>query len=525
MIQLSLRSKTLIPVIGAILVLTIGIFVVSQIIITSQAEKLALTKVQSDLALMYELLESRFPGPWREEGQTLYKGDHPVNGDRELVDWLAELTGNTVTIFQGATRVATTVLTEDGKRAEGTQASQAVIDRVLFNKDVYFGKADVAGHIYLTGYRPLFDSSGHVVGMLYTGAAPQLVDQTVAAFRSAISLFSVIIIILLVAFLSIFLTRRVLAPIKRAVAHAASVAEGDLTVNASTADVRRHDEIGVLSRSFQSLADSLRQMVQTLQNLVDKVASTGENLLAASEENAATIQEVASSTGEFSRAIADVSKQAEAMARNAQAMKDLTGNGQKEMNITVKAMERIVESSLQTEEAVSLVSEAAMGMNMVLELISEVAEQTNLLALNAAIEAARAGEQGRGFAVVAEEVRKLAGETRESVTKIANMNKELMEHVSRAVATIGLTRQDVAEGHDALNKTRQSFAALLANIDDIVEGINDMNRSAASMDNTSQNLAAATEQQASAMNEMAALAENVADMVGDLQELAARFKV
>jgi len=83
--QLSLRWKALIPVVGAIVVLAAVIFVVSQGIITKQAEGLALTKVQSDLALMFELLEAEFPGPWRVEGQMLYKGDHPVNGDTELV--------------------------------------------------------------------------------------------------------------------------------------------------------------------------------------------------------------------------------------------------------------------------------------------------------------------------------------------------------------------------------------------------------------------------------------------------------
>ena len=71
---------------------------------------MALEKARSDLATIYEIIDSKFPGPWMIRGSSLYKGETMFNDNDELTDWLGELTGNTVTIFQNNVRIATNVM-------------------------------------------------------------------------------------------------------------------------------------------------------------------------------------------------------------------------------------------------------------------------------------------------------------------------------------------------------------------------------------------------------------------------------
>ncbi|MCE1237138.1 MAG: methyl-accepting chemotaxis protein [Hyphomicrobiales bacterium] len=80
------------------------------------------------------------------------------------------------------------------------------------------------------------------------------------------------------------------------------------------------------------------------------------------------------------------------------------------------------------------------GLRDVLSIIDGITGQTNLLALNATIEAARAGVAGRGFAVVASEVKKLANDTKSTLSRTQEAIGGMESSLGLLGAIIGETR-------------------------------------------------------------------------------------
>jgi hypothetical protein len=95
--------------------------------------------------------------------------------------------------------------------------------------------------------------------------------------------------------------------------------------------------------------------------------------------------------------------------------------------------------------------------SVITDLIKNLSSQSHLLGLNAAIEAARANEHGRGFAVVANEVRKLAGDSREAVVKIENGLRKMMSSLDNI---LGQITQNTAHVESQAEATQEMLAAI-----------------------------------------------------------------
>lgn len=401
----------------------------------------------------------------------------------------------------------------------------------------------------------------YVVSTMSEESFTQALKQLVAI----VSIIMIASIVFFVVFGSLFIGR--ITRIIRNIADGMNkMATGDLTYKIPM--VKRSDELGELTQSMNKMQNSVRDVIKAIvaetENVNRAALSTNTNITSLSDnlnhisesvgqlsagmqQTAASSEEMNATSVEIGKVVENITEKAQEGAESASELNrratDLRDNfliSQNSANEIFSNVKGRLEKALEESKAVEQIKILA-------DSILQITSQTNLLALNAAIEAAKAGAAGAGFSVVAEEIRKLAEDSKNTVTQIQTITRQvtqsvqnlsassesLLEFMTTNVRNDYDTMLSATEGYmkdaEKLDELVTDFSAtaqeLTATMDGMLMAINEITDAANEGSDETDNISHKTNDVTEKSAEIVQIAQDVKKSAGKLSEIVSIFKI
>jgi len=476
----------------------------------------------------------------------------------KYMDYIKDLSNSEVTLFDGDTRLSTTLIDDRGERYVGTKASGTVIETVLNQGKDYSARTTLFGTEYAVYYSPLIVGS-QTIGMLFAGINTESSMAGQQAMMNMVIIVGIICGVICILSVIAFTAVSVSRPLKKIGVFAEKIRTGDVGVSESTTasiNVRSSDEVGILARALEDayaqlqgyvreikdrmqglsegdlatessydfhgdfvlIKDSMNDIVVNLNRIMTEVNHSSTQVSSGAKQVADGAQSLAQGSTEQAATVQQLSSTISSIAGKTKVNADLAGRAATLAGIIMQNAEKGNRQMDEMMAAVKEINQASHSISNVIKVIDDIAFQTNILALNAAVEAARAGQHGKGFAVVAEEVRNLAAKSAEAAKDTGGLIANSMEKAELGARIAGETAASLAEIVSGISESSQLVGEIARSSEEQNAGILQIN-------NGIDQVAQVTQQNSATAEESAAASEEMSSQSALLEEMISQFKL
>lgn len=482
-----IMTKILTIALGPLIVLALSSAFFSAHTIRVGMQDEAIKRLEDIVSGVNNSLNALSGGDYQLDGELVYKGDVNVSDKLPHFETFASESGIDITLFYGDTRRITTLIDQaTGERMVGTQAADKVVAKVLEGGEEYVDKKlELNGQPYFCCYKPLQNSDGSIVGMIFAGEPSSGIEAYIQNKIIQVTILNTIVI-LLGGVLIVLFSRKLSHAIQKEEDIIKRISEGNLNVQVDGKLRTRRDELGSIARALEGLVAELSKVLNHLKNSSDELLKSGESLDEMAERVNANASEIGKAVEDISQGavsqaeeienasgkIVDMGSMIEHIVGGVDKLNSTSATMKQAGDNSAEIMQDLAESTNKTTEAIKKIgeqvyatNESAQKIREAVDIISSIASQTSLLSLNASIEAARAGEFGKGFAVVASEIQKLADESSRSAQTITDTINSLVAESELSVEIMKEVGAIIAEQREKIEDTKSHFT-------DVTEGIN-----------------------------------------------------